>query len=212
MSKASDDSTAADSLWDDWSDMSLSCNPATERPCPPRRRRGSIMKTLTLDESVLSSNTSNQRRSSTCRMPVSFDIVEIREHPIILDEGRAGPSLTIDWESSHVEVTTVQEYEITRDNGKVTLLSPAQRVAILMNAGYSREYLCDHFVGTLDKVEDEAAKKEAHPKKQPKQGKTMYSKIKKAAKSLKRQVSNTSLTPPESTAHKHGGFATVVHC
>ena len=206
MCKNNDD-TSTTEMWDDLSDYSLSSIGPTERRASRRRSSTSIMKAATLDESLHSTGGTAKRRSSSCRMPVSFDIVEIREHAIILDESRNGPALTIDWKAINTGVTTVQELEITREIRKVRLLPLAERVAILVRAGYSVESLCDHFA---ENVEDAAAKKEAHPKKCQKQAKTQndsarvlqkslmgkLGKVKKAAKKLKKQVSNSSITAP----------------
>ena len=197
------DDTSSTEIWDDLSDMSLSCPPRSRR-----RSSGSIMKTATLDESLHSIGASS-RRGSSCRMPVSFDLVEIREHPIILDESRNGPALTIDWNPFNTEITTVQEFDCTREIRKVRLLPLAERVAILMRAGYSKTNLCEHFA---ENVESTAAKKEAHPKKRVQQRQQQpatkpqnldqalsqrsiyFKRVKKAAKRLTRQMSNSSVT------------------
>lgn len=220
MCKNGSDDTSTTELWDDMSDMSLSSANPIRRFSRRRNSSGSgIMRTSTLDESIHSVGTAG-RRSSSCRMPVSFDIVEIRDHAIILDESRNGPALTIDWKAIRTEVTTVQEFDCTREVRKVRLLPLAERVAILMRAGYSKENLCDHFAGCVESAA--AAKKEPHPKKQqrlqqqqkkksvvspskplvspskaqqqqPPSQRTMYSKMRKAAKKIKKTVSSSSL-------------------
>ncbi|CAB9529172.1 expressed unknown protein [Seminavis robusta] len=78
-----------------------------------------------------------QRRRQHRR--VEFDITEIREHAMILDEGNEdGPAmLTIDWECQNTTVTTVQEYYLERsmDRGPVRAMEPTERAAILIRAG-----------------------------------------------------------------------------
>lgn len=169
-----------------------------------RRSSNSIMKTVTLDESISSLGTAS-RRNSSCRMPVSFDIVEIHEHPMILDESRNGPALTIDWKSTNTEVTTVQEFDCTKPaDSKMRLLSTIDRVALLVRAGYSKDDLCDHFAedheSKTSKLKDSYPKQPQQPQppkvtsgqeQAPPPQKTVYYKMKSAAKKFKKQVAAT---------------------
>ena len=110
------------------------------------------------------------------RHPVSFDITEVREYPIILDGSRRDEPvmLTLGWQYKSADVTTVQEYDLVkldnreRTGGVVRRLGPSERAAILISAGFSIKDLGRHLLkgGHVELDQNtEDARKTVHPEK-----------------------------------------------
>ena len=102
-----------------------------------------ILKQRTLHESLSSSSLCPSNRSPSS---VSFDSIEIYEHPIILGDGHTfmtgdGPALTIAWEAASKQKTSLTEYESSRRRSNrgesARLLEPEERAIILMGLGYT---------------------------------------------------------------------------
>ena len=96
--------------------------------------------------------------------PVTFDSVEINEHPITLGSNPSvadgGPPIEIEWQAQSYEVTTVDDFEDSRaekttttsansSKSSVRKLSPQERMNLLIKAGFSEE--------DLNKNEDEVS-------------------------------------------------------
>lgn len=131
---------------------------------------------------------------------VDFDITEIREYPMILDEGNCdGPAmLTIDWIPQSSEFFTVMEYYLERSYAKenggastMQTLSPHERAAILIRAGCNGVAELAESLALAEALEFNLAEgieekiKTAHPKKK----KSMFSHMKKKFKKVSRSSS-----------------------
>ena len=66
---------------------------------------------------------------------MAFDTAEIREYPVILDCSREGPALTIDWNHSSEEFTTVDLHKEAKQQSPARCLDPAERAIILLGSG-----------------------------------------------------------------------------
>lgn len=100
-----------------------------------------ILKQRTMEESL--SESSRRRRSP--KRSCSFDVVEIREHEIILDTSDdILAALTVSWKSVSTEITTVIDFEIERcpRRGKVRSLEREERISLLLRAGYKLDDIC----------------------------------------------------------------------
>ncbi|CAB9504564.1 expressed unknown protein [Seminavis robusta] len=176
-----------------------------------RRRSSSILKTQTLEESLSSMGLNNNEVSRRRKSSVSFDIVQVREHSMMLDDSRQGLSLTMEWKCCHEDVMTVQEFDCCRKSssdkkdGGVRYLTPMERMTILIEAGYAVGDLCDHIVA------EEKQGKTVHPchynsanssrrhrhgakvssavsaksEQDPQQCSSIYSRVRKAAKGFR---------------------------
>lgn len=124
---------------------SSSTKGSSQHSLPARTASGSgILKKQTLQDSlasiddILNGSTgadNSSRRSSSRRMPVTFDTAEIREYPVILDSSREGPALTIDWNHSSAEFTTVDLHKEAKKMSPARCLDPAERTIILLESG-----------------------------------------------------------------------------
>lgn len=112
-----------------------------------------ILKKKTLEESlssdVLFRTSSNSSGSFGGGSIVTFDSVEICEHPITLGVNPAvadgGPPIEIEWEQQSYEMTTVDDFEQTRrersTSKAIRKLGPQERVQLLLKSGFSESDL-----------------------------------------------------------------------
>ena len=116
-------------------------------------QRKGIMKKSTLEESILTTARGTSSRRILSKRSLSFDTVEIREHQIIWDtptisntsnQDPVSIALTVSWKPVSTNVLTVEEFECSRRPGgrKLLPLSTGERVAVLMNAGYTLREIC----------------------------------------------------------------------
>lgn len=112
-----------------------------------------ILKKKTMKESLQSELNNSVRSNGT---GVTFDSVEISEHPITLGVNPAvadgGPPIEIEWESQSYEMTSVDDFEKARsDSPRATRKLPAEdRIDLLLKSGFTREELTK----TQDEVSD----------------------------------------------------------
>lgn len=110
-----------------------------------------ILKKKTVEESLSADFPWMSSRSfgSNAGTVVTFDTVEINEHPITLGvhpsvEG-GGPPIELEWQSQSYEVTTVDDFEHARaaaEGGRtVRKLGPEERIDLLVKAGFTRSEL-----------------------------------------------------------------------
>ena len=149
-----------------------------------------ILKKRTVGESL--SNSPPVRRSGPKRS-CSFDLVEIREHQIIMDkpissEGLLAP-LTISWHAVSTDITTVQEFELTRISRQARSLDTAERISLLICAGYKLEQICLGYSKpscptNKSKSKSSKSKGSKSDQKSEKATKTVLSRMKIAAKKM----------------------------
>lgn len=127
-------------------------------------------------------------RRATLTMRVSFDITETREYPLLFDDSRHdGPAmLTLGWNYQTSDVSTVRDFDSRRSyhrqttKGSVRVWQPAERIGLLLEAGYQLRELTIDQPQQQDQHDSEYIQetlKTMHPKKKSK----LLSKVKKAA-------------------------------
>ena len=103
-----------------------------------------ILKKKTVKESLESELNASVHSIGTC---VTFDSVEISEHPITLGVNPAvadgGPPIEIEWESQSYEMTSVDDFEQARSYTPRTIrkLPAEDRIDLLLKSGFTREEL-----------------------------------------------------------------------
>jgi len=144
--------------------LSSSSGSSRQSSCKSLGSKGGILKRKTMEESLSCSSTAigyNKTGGSSngsLGTAVTFDSVEINEHPITLGDNPSvadgGPPIEIEWEAQSYEVTTVDEFEeirlariANRQWNRIRKLGPEERMNIVIKAGFSRE--------ELTKVEDD---------------------------------------------------------
>lgn len=103
-----------------------------------------ILKKKTIRESLESDLSCS---NASIRTMVTFDSVEISEHPITLGVNPAvadgGPPIEIEWECQSYELTTVDDFEQSKEGNLRTIkkLRAEARIDLLLKAGFTREEL-----------------------------------------------------------------------
>ena len=168
----------------------LDCSDHCGRVVPVRTEPGpSILKkaNASTDGSLLPIPEDSSRRRIPSHMRVAFDVTETRDYPLLFDDSRHdGPAmLTLDWNYQVGDVSTVQEFDFNRayhrqnTGGSVRVWQPAERIVLLLEAGYKLHEL------TVDQPQQEQhdpeyiqeTLKTVHPKKKNK----IFKKVKKVA-------------------------------
>ena len=132
---------------------------------------------------------SSPRRRVSLNVRVSFDITETREYPLLFDDSRHDrpAMLTLGWNYQVVDVSTVQDFDFNRayrrqkSGSSVRVWQPAERIGLLLDAGYQLRELAieksQQQEDEHDSVYIQETLKTVHPKKKSK----LFSKVKKAA-------------------------------
>lgn len=121
---------------------------------------------------IVSSSTSSVPAASKKRSRVvSFDTVEIRAYPMILDESRyQNCYVTLGWDSLETTVITIDDMECSKQGGqRIQPLSVKGRLFILLRAGYSATQLREHISkpdpdanSTMDDDDDDEDEEQLH--------------------------------------------------
>ena len=112
-----------------------------------------ILKKKTVKESLESDLNCSSHSNVTC---VTFDSVEISEHPITLGVNPAvadgGPPIEIEWECQSYAMTSVDDFEQARLASPRTIrkLNAQDRIELLLKSGFTKEEL----VKTEDEIID----------------------------------------------------------
>jgi hypothetical protein len=105
-----------------------------------------ILKRRTMEESL---QVRFVPRLST-RKKCFFDLVEVREHEIILDKPLSSDdimaALTVAWNPVSKQISTVHDFELERSDGRrgknVRSLPTEERISLLIRAGFQLEDIC----------------------------------------------------------------------
>jgi hypothetical protein len=100
-----------------------------------------------MNTAIVSSRSSPVTTASKKRsLVVSFDTVEIREYPMILDESRyCNSCLTLGWDSFETTMITIEDMECSKQGRqRIRSLAAKERLFILLRAGYSATELRVH--------------------------------------------------------------------
>ncbi|CAB9498685.1 expressed unknown protein [Seminavis robusta] len=106
-----------------------------------------ILKKKTVEESLSSMYLSMSSSLASLGTSVTFDSVEINEHPITLGVNPAvadgGPPIEIEWQAQSYEVTSVDDFELARAEENtasrtVRKLPPGERIDLLVKSGFTR--------------------------------------------------------------------------
>jgi hypothetical protein len=137
MSDHDDLSTSTKSLAPEHS--SLAANSSSRG----RLKKRTVEESLSADFSWLSSKS----LGSTTGTAVTFDSVEINEHPITLGVNPSvadgGPPIEIEWQAQSYEMTTVDDFEHSRAGAQRTVrkLGREERIDLLVKSGFTQSEL-----------------------------------------------------------------------